>query len=97
MSRKVNVPSGDPKDNGEVLDNAGDAREPENATGIDFDPETFNSPEPVNRVRVENTDTPDPFDPSTYKVSQSLAAAAGVQKHLTELSVTTPNKAGFRL
>jgi hypothetical protein len=34
----------------------------------------------------------DPFDPSTYKVSQSLAAAAGVKKHLTDLAVRTPDK-----
>jgi hypothetical protein len=34
----------------------------------------------------------DPFAPDTYKVPQSLDAAAGVKKHLTELSVRTPDK-----
>jgi hypothetical protein len=33
-----------------------------------------------------------PFDPATYKVEQSLAAAAGVKKHLVELAVTAPDK-----
>jgi hypothetical protein len=35
----------------------------------------------------------DPFDPGTYKVSQTLAAAAGVKKHMTDLAVGPPNKA----
>jgi hypothetical protein len=32
----------------------------------------------------------DPFDPQTYRVSQTLAAAAGVKRHLTELPVCKP-------
>jgi hypothetical protein len=34
----------------------------------------------------------DPFDPNTYKVRQSLAAAAGVKNVLTDLPVRTPDK-----
>src|SRR5262249_30236286 len=96
LSRKASVPHSEPEDNGEVIAEAGDAREPENATGLDFDPAEFDTasqPEPVNCVQVEPDDGPDPFNPATYRASQSLAAAAGVQKHLTELSITTPNKA----
>jgi hypothetical protein len=35
----------------------------------------------------------DPFDPMTYRVSQTLAAAAGVKPHLTDLAVRMPDKA----
>jgi hypothetical protein len=34
----------------------------------------------------------DPFDQATYRVRQTFAAAAGVQKVLTELAVCTPHK-----
>jgi hypothetical protein len=57
------------------------------AAGIRFDPAELESPPPTT-----TPDTPDPFDPSTYKVRQNLSAAAGVKNVLTELAVTTPNK-----
>jgi hypothetical protein len=39
--------------------------------------------------------TINPFDPAGYRVSQSLAAAAGVKKVLTDLSVCTPKAEWF--
>jgi hypothetical protein len=49
-----------------------------------------NGPQPP--AAAKEVAEPDPFDPSTYKVAQNLAAATGVRKHLTELAVRTPDK-----
>jgi hypothetical protein len=75
-----------PSDNGE-------AREPDGPVNTDFDPSTFEAPSPTEGALPDRGAVLDPFDPSTYKLSQTLAAAAGVKKVLTELPVCTPNKA----
>jgi hypothetical protein len=77
-----------PSDSGDGLPHDSNDREPNgtNAADISFDPAALESPEPRDG-------TLDPFDPETYKVRQSLAAAAGVKKVLTELPVYPPNKA----
>jgi hypothetical protein len=55
---------------------------------LSFDPAELEQPTPDAAPAAL-----DPFDPSTYRVRQTLAAAAGVQKVLAELAVCTPNKA----
>jgi hypothetical protein len=73
-----------------------DNGEPEGADfpfGANAEPSTQEEPVTTEVTSADRGATLDPFDPSTYKVSQTLAAAAGVKKHLTELAVCTPNKA----
>lgn len=88
-TRRVTQPS--PADNGRVPE-PGDAHEPEQPGGLDFEPSSFEEPA-AQPVAQPATSAPDPFDPSTYRVSQTLAAAAGVKKVLTDLAAIPPNKA----
>jgi hypothetical protein len=68
---------------------AGDAWEPpaDRAGGLFGAPEATGPNPPPGGAK-----DPDPFDPATYKVAQTLAAAAGVKQHLTDLPVRTPDK-----
>jgi hypothetical protein len=72
-----------------------DNHQPDEKGGEEFSFDTAELEEPAPEVApaTDHGAALDPFDPATYRVSQTLAAAAGVTKHLTELAVTTPNKA----
>jgi hypothetical protein len=85
VARKSSVPSDPAQDNGQPV--PGDASEPEGPTDTSFDPAEFEKP------ATPGTAEPDPFDPETYRVRQTLAAAKGVKEHLTELPVRTPDPA----
>jgi hypothetical protein len=107
MGRKPNNPSSHSSSNGEeefpfganvepaTADESGAVPAPPGRLPPDNpDPGQQGEPGPeAPEVRAEPSSAPDPYDPSTYKVTLSLAAAAGVQKHLTELAVTPPKKA----
>jgi hypothetical protein len=87
MARKPSIPETSPSVNGRDTDEA-PSTPPADRGELSFDPAELEQPTPGTAPAAC-----DPFDPATYRVRQSLAAAAGVQKHLTELAVCTPNKA----
>jgi hypothetical protein len=75
-------------DNGQLIQPVtGDAHEPDAGADTSFEPPQTESSPPASADQVIN-----PYDPATYKVPQSLAAAAGVEKHLVELPVRAPDK-----
>jgi hypothetical protein len=94
MAKSLRHPTGDSQpvnqpDNGE---SDGDADFP---YGANVNPAAEEAaPGGADRVQpAQPSADPDPFDPATYRVRQTLAEAAGVKKHMTELPVCTPNKA----
>jgi hypothetical protein len=54
----------------------------------------FGSTEPTESAAPTNPpETPlDPFDPRTYKLQPALLTAAGVEKHIVELTIRKPDK-----
>jgi hypothetical protein len=78
---------GKPEDNGQPV--PGDAYEPDDTPDTGFEPHALEA-QPPAPAEAKAEPAFDLFDPNTYKVPQSLAAAAGVEKHLVELPVTTP-------
>jgi hypothetical protein len=84
---RVREPNGSakPSDNGQ--EPQGDAQELQDPNpDTSFETSRLESQPPSDGA-------PDPFDPSTYKVHQSLAAAAGVKEHLSELDARSPDAA----
>src|SRR5262245_14272634 len=88
MSRKTTIPQGDALDNGQVA--AGDAQEPENPADTTFDPAELERP-----AEVTAPAGPDPFDPTSLRLSQDFAASLGVKKALLSVPVRKPDKSWF--